>query len=302
MSDRTTDSGSYLFLGEEFTEAGDRFTRFWNNVEARLDDLTQPVAFAALPLNGTVAAIEPEESPAAVRHSRAPSSVSNGKSQARESPEPKVIDLEFDEDSDEDYYLIPSSKPASKQGTVVLQPSPSEVKLKDENEKLRAELEQARVRANKAEGLLKVKANQELQLRDSIMLVKREAQRNLLQSTTFRHPAITPIQPPLPALPSPTDTASSTPVATLQKRLREVEEENKRLKAENTKLNAQNSRYKEKWASLKESAKKRKSMRDAQGPTDGVKGMVIKEEDEEELAHSGRDRSVPPTPTTATHP
>ncbi|KAG8900434.1 hypothetical protein FRB99_006044 [Tulasnella sp. 403] len=327
MSDRTAGSESYMFLGAEFTEAGDRFNRFWADLEGKLDQLTQPIAFATFGLDkddNDSTDLEEDAPPAPPPTARSttypPKPPAAGKSI---SMEPTVID-NFDDDSDSDsFYLIPSANsPLTRKSTYV---SPGERKLREENDKLRAELDQIKTRMTKTETLLKVRATQEAQLRDSIMLAKREAQRNLMQSTTFRHTNLNPlshtasIAPNIPPLPDTTNTspfispipgtaspianpnggpAITTTISALQKRIKDLEDETKRLRADNTKLTTQNTRFREKWASLKESAKRKRSLREAAGGggahvvgiSEGLKGTSIKEEDEEDLQNSGSGR------------
>lgn len=80
-----------------------------------------------------------------------------------------------------------------------------------------------------------------------------------------------------------------------QQRIRELEEENRSLKSEVTKLKSQNSRFREKWATLKEGARRKRMLRDQQAVrtdgdgvgTDDVRRMSIKEEDEEDDGDDG---------------
>jgi len=88
--------------------------------------------------------------------------------------------LEGDSSSGDSFYMVPSSKPASRTTTTVLyppQPPPSakELQLKEENEKLKTEMDKMKAKMAKMENLMKVRAGQEAQLRDSIMFAKREA-------------------------------------------------------------------------------------------------------------------------------
>ncbi|KAG9012887.1 hypothetical protein FRB90_006464, partial [Tulasnella sp. 427] len=98
MSDRTSASTeSYFYLGGDLNDAGERFNRFWSNVEAQLDQLTQPVAFAALPLSGEPPILDLEESATHSQYPpRASTSTIKGKGKAR--PELKVVPLDFDRD------------------------------------------------------------------------------------------------------------------------------------------------------------------------------------------------------------
>lgn len=104
------------------------------------------------------------------------------------------------------------------------------------------------------------------------------------------NPYSSPFASPLPGPPS--GNTSPTLVTALQRRVRELDDENKRLNSENIKLSGQYTQLKERWRAVKESAKKRRTMKEAQNPavTEGLRGMSIKEEDEEELRDSGMQR------------
>lgn len=53
-------------------------------------------------------------------------------------------------------------------------PVASDTRMKEENDKLKAELEEVKARLSSAEVIIKTRRGQEAQLRDSIMIAKRE--------------------------------------------------------------------------------------------------------------------------------
>ncbi|KAG8925987.1 hypothetical protein FRC00_003387, partial [Tulasnella sp. 408] len=250
-------------------DAGDRFNRFWSNVEAQLDQITQPVAFAALPLSGESPALEIEGTNAGSQYTRSSTSTIKGK--GKERVEPRVVPLDFDGDDSSDsdsWNLVPSSQPPSRHGSVFRPPpAPVDTRMKEENDRLRAELEEVKARLSNAEVIIKTRRGQEAQLRESIMIAKREAHRTLLQSTTLRQAtlqslALTPMSPAVPPVPDgssqgtqspfmsplpgpPSGTASPTATTAMQRRIKDLEDENKRLNSENIKLSAQYTKLKE---------------------------------------------------------
>jgi len=83
------------------SEAGDRFNRFWGNVEGMLERFTQPVAFATAPLtpysdsgSGDTDLEEDERKPR-----KRPSYGGKGKSKAKDKKtgSSTVVDLTFDD-------------------------------------------------------------------------------------------------------------------------------------------------------------------------------------------------------------
>ncbi|KAI0361877.1 hypothetical protein OH77DRAFT_1416053 [Trametes cingulata] len=184
----------------------------------------------------------------------------------------------FDEDDMADSFcLIPSKA------------DPSAASLKEENAALRAELEKQRQQLANMELALKVRQEQDQQLRDSIMLARKEAHRAMISSNMLPRPA----QPPAPVdiaalninvpspVPAPIPPRERDPQ--LVRRVRELEEEVRTLRAENEKQQAMIVRFRERWDKLKESAKRKKEARAAAEITKVV-GDRIEEEPEAEAA------------------
>ncbi|KAG8933940.1 hypothetical protein FRC02_010875 [Tulasnella sp. 418] len=296
LSDRTSGAESFMMLGGGHSEYGDRFNKWWGQVEGLLDKLSQPVALTTAPLapwdtNESSSNTDTDHDGNALDRTRNSRSTIRGKAKGKEET---IVDLAFDADdsSDSEFFMVPPVRPPVSRQPSISGPSANEIRLKEENEKLKAEVEQLRAKLTKTENMIKVRAGQEAQLRDSIMFAKREAQRALVSSTTFRSPAIPtithnppPFGDPNPFIPPPPSGTSSPPTPVLQKKIKDLEDELKAVKLENEKQKAQITKFREKWASLKESARKKRSMKDAATISQGVRES-IKEEDEEEVSNS----------------
>ncbi|KDQ12383.1 hypothetical protein BOTBODRAFT_34683 [Botryobasidium botryosum FD-172 SS1] len=367
---------SYMVLGGR-AEAGDPFNQFWKVLEGMLDNLSQPVAFATAPLTPDKATQNPftdftASPPDAANTKRDASNNSKGGGSRRD----KSRDLDFDEaleSSDADsFYVISSassrsSSPAAASSSMTYPPLPTssmrkisarsrsparsrsrkraagetaaEKALKEENQRMRAEVETLKSKLAQAAAMMKARINQEQQLRESITVVKREAQRAIASSTSairtpnafFPPPNIpnmspyglsplvpglssvpgtaTPIstprmtptaspiyssatptvpgRPPVPPIPPPIPILDPSPNSIqLQIKIKELEDEVKVLRLENEKSRIQISRFRERWDKLKESAKRKKSLKEGMS---GATVSKIPEEDEggSEGEHAG---------------
>ncbi|KAG8790997.1 hypothetical protein FRC17_008822, partial [Serendipita sp. 399] len=181
MSQRTIDD-SYMVLGGR-TDPQDPFNQFWSKLEQVLDNLSQPVAFATIPLTS------PYEPTSDVSDKDQSEEEPNGTSEADQSrSRPRLLDhkgvnshedqesladklaqaLEDDSDlidefgMDESFYVVPSVA------------SPSMKKLQTENTALKQELQVTKTRLSNAEKTIKTKMEQERAIRDSIISVRRE--------------------------------------------------------------------------------------------------------------------------------
>ncbi|CAE6420026.1 unnamed protein product [Rhizoctonia solani] len=183
---------SYMMLGGRPGEHNEAFDQFWKTLEGMLENLSQPVAFATAALAGT-------------------------------SPGNKSVDEEddggeSDASSNDSFCIIDTSDPAPqtpknatfgssasnsptnskkwKKPTIpnpalarsAYPPPPRIQQLETENAALKAELEQAIIRASAAERTLRQRAGQELALRESILSVRREAQRAMSATTAGLRP------------------------------------------------------------------------------------------------------------------
>lgn len=175
---------------------------------------------------------------------------------------------------------------------------PSVASLKDENATLKAELEKQRQQFANMEAALKARQEQDQQLRDSIMVARKEAHRAMMSSTVIPRP--TPTTPVdlaslninVPVVPSPVPAAVAAVAAVnagrerdpqLVRRVRELEDEVRNLRNENEKQKAMIVRFRERWEKLKESAKRKKEAK-AVAETTNVVGQRIEEDPEAEAA------------------
>lgn len=87
----------------------------------------------------------------------------------------KISLIGIDSSDSDSWNLVPSSQPPSRHGSVFRPPpAPVDTRMKEENDKLRAELEEVKARLSSAEVIIKTRRGQEAQLRESIMIAKRE--------------------------------------------------------------------------------------------------------------------------------
>ncbi|QRW15280.1 ERM domain-containing protein [Ceratobasidium sp. AG-Ba] len=308
-SEHTTIEDSYMMLGGRPGEHNEAFDQFWKTLEGMLENLSQPVAFATAPL-GT------------------PAPGGNGGHSADDDG-----GSDSDASSNDSFCIIDSSNPATSQtpkkatsatssptGTrrsksrptpdpslarSAYPPPPRIQQLEAENAALKADLERAVTRATTAERTLRQRAGQELALRESILSVRREAQRAMSATTAaLRTPAFgqapsrtqTLIQSPSISSPSQALPQAPVPAPTVKlpdvpsPRIAELEEEIRQLKAENEKqaspyLEPQMAKYRERWEKLKESAKRKRAAKEMQNG-------VIPEEQE-----PGEGADIPEAPS-----
>ncbi|KAI8998830.1 hypothetical protein BD414DRAFT_476201 [Trametes punicea] len=180
-----------------------------------------------------------------------------------------------DDDMADSFCLIPSKS------------DPSMASLKEENLALRAELERQKQQLANMELALKARQEQDQQLRDSIMLARKEAHRAMISSNVIPRPAqaspaldIASLNINVPP-PGPPPARERDPQ--LVRRVRELEEEVRALRAENEKQKAMIVRFRERWEKLKESAKRKKEAK-AAAETTNVVSERIEEEPEAEAA------------------
>ncbi|THH14708.1 hypothetical protein EW146_g5654 [Bondarzewia mesenterica] len=335
-SQHTVDE-SFMLLGQQSADAGDAFNTFWKAMEV-LDHLSQPVGFATASLG------LPESSRRALGRegsggsdtdyedaSRSRRGLVKGQSRLL-SPDnsfataydgdvgrgmakstrikQSVVDLrnDFDEIVDEDYdssdsfCMIPSKS----------EPSPST--LKKEIVALRSDLEATQGQLEAAEQQLKLRREQDQQLRDNIVLARREAQRAMgasLMSQRQGQSAFDLNSLNLGLVPTPSPMVPVNPgrdrEPQLLRRIRELEEEVRTVRVENEKQVRHNfpasclrksvermiclqktmiAKFRERWDKLKESAKRK---REARAAADAHNSPVHERIDEEPEAEDEQD-------------
>ncbi|KAI0374674.1 hypothetical protein BV20DRAFT_960816 [Pilatotrama ljubarskyi] len=201
--------------------------------------------------------------------------------------------IELNDDWDDDIRAFDEDDMADSFCLIPSKADPSAASLKEENAALKAELEKQRQQLANMELALKVRQEQDQQLRDSIMLARKEAHRAMVSSNMLPRPAQPPapvdiaalninVAPPVPA-PVAALNAGRERDPQLLRRVRELEEEVRTLRAENEKQQAMIVRFRERWDKLKESAKRKKEAKAAAEIT-RVAGQRIEEEPEAEAA------------------
>ncbi|KAI0078186.1 hypothetical protein K474DRAFT_1660848 [Panus rudis PR-1116 ss-1] len=314
---------SFLLLAQR-SEGGDAFNHFWRITEGMLEHLSQPVAFAIAPLG------PPENGPSTPRRRETNSSsdtdvedpitrtlsrgvglvkAASSKMLTRNDsycesagvttfpPKPQSVAPIDDWDDDifteddhmsESFFVIPSKS------------DPPVAVLKKENATLKSKLEEMQKQLAMADQALKQRKEQDQQLRDSIMLARKEAQRAMTSSMALRQPpppvdlASLTINPP--PVPVPVPIPSPAPIvnpgrdkeAQLLKRVRELEEELRAARIENEKHKAMIVKFRERWEKLKESSKRKKQAKMAAEAAAMAEHNRIEEEPEAE-AQAERD-------------
>ncbi|KAL0947137.1 hypothetical protein HGRIS_013268 [Hohenbuehelia grisea] len=302
---------SFMLLGGQRSDPGDAFNQFWNIMQGMLDNLSQPVAFATAlgmeeeeipqdtssPLStasatgsfsGATDAVEPLVSRfkrrIGFRSSRdgstsplAPSSPKAGPSRLSHSPSSDDLDddlLEAGDDLSESFYMIPGG----------VDPSPAA--LKRENVILKADIDSLQTRLEAAERMLQLRKEQDQQLRDSIVMARREAQRVMSVSMLgHRPPAIDlgALNLNVPPIPIPIPSLNSGREAQYTRRIKELEDEVRVLRVDNEKQKAMITKFRERWEKLKDSAKRKKEAKAAAASTPIKERIVEEPEAEQEL-------------------
>ncbi|KAF8232363.1 hypothetical protein L208DRAFT_1397567 [Tricholoma matsutake] len=298
-SQNTVDE-SFMLLAGQRSDPGDAFNQFWTIMQGMLDNLSQPVAFATVPLGDAALYNNQSQTPSSSRRdagfgsdtdtdepvlarlTRRIGITIDGRTTARDPPESSSYKGNEDLDSDvfdegnelsESFYLIPSGRESSS------------ADLKQQNAQLRLEIEAMQKRLETTERILQLRKEQDLQLRDSIFQATREAQRAMGASMMAPRPGgldISSLNSNLPPIAIP--GINSAREAQYARRIKELEEEFRILRAENEKNKAMIVKFRERWDKLKESAKRKKAKAAAGTTTASVGEKIVEEpEAEEEL-------------------
>ncbi|KAF9533376.1 hypothetical protein CPB83DRAFT_845168 [Crepidotus variabilis] len=313
MAESTVGDESFMLLGGQRSDPGDAFNQFWNIMQGMLDNLSQPVAFATVPLgpdtppqetpmaekmasghrrDGNLSSDTDPEEPIFSKFTRKiglsnPGSKISERTSRNQKPTHSTKskdDFSFEEDDDffeegddlsGSFFLIPTGS------------EPSPAVLKKENATLKAEVASLKSRLDGTEKVLKLRKEQDVHLRDSIFQATREAQRALGASTMLQRPGppldLSSLNMNLPAVPIP--GISPNREAQYNKRIKELEEELRLMKVENDKNKLMIAKFRERWEKLKDSAKRKKEAKAAaEVASTGVRDRIVEEpEAEEEL-------------------
>ncbi|GAB1517155.1 hypothetical protein RhiTH_000199 [Rhizoctonia solani] len=324
---------SYMMLGGRPGEHNEAFDQFWKNLEGMLENLSQPAAFATAPLAGTSPVSrdkdavgddddEGDESDASSNDSFC---IIDGKDDpfAPQTPKSASFGSSANSSPSASKRYKKTSVPDPSKARSAYPPPPRIQQLETENAALKSELERAVMRANTAERTLRQRAGQELALRESILSVRREAQRAMsattaaLRTPSFAGPPPSRAQtfiasqnltaPVSPAVPAPAVVPAPVPPVPVpavklpdvsSPRIAELEEEVRQLKVENEKLKAQTTKYRERWEKIKESAKRKRAAK-GQLETSSTANVTIPEEQEPEGEQPDGGQETPATPVAA---
>jgi len=157
--------------------------------------------------------------------------------------------LEEGDDLSGSFFLIPPG------------PEPSSSSLKKENISLKTELASMKSRLEATERILKLRKEQDSQLRDSIFMATREAQRALGASAILQQRPGPPLDLSslninVPAVPIPGINTGRE--AQYARRVKELEDELRLMRGENEKHKLMIAKFRERWEKLKDSAKRKK--------------------------------------------
>ncbi|QRW26915.1 ERM domain-containing protein [Rhizoctonia solani] len=323
---------SYMMLGGRPGEHNEAFDQFWKNLEGMLENLSQPAAFATAPLAGTspvsrdkdAVGDDDDEGTKATHRPTIRSALSMEDDPfAPQTPKSASFGSSANSSPSASKRYKKTSVPDPSKARSAYPPPPRIQQLETENAALKSELERAVMRANTAERTLRQRAGQELALRESILSVRREAQRAMsattaaLRTPSFAGPPPSRAQtfiasqnltaPVSPAVPAPAVVPAPVPPVPVpavklpdvsSPRIAELEEEVRQLKVENEKLKAQTTKYRERWEKIKESAKRKRAAK-GQLETSSTANVTIPEEQEPEGEQPDGGQETPATPVAA---
>ncbi|PCH38330.1 hypothetical protein WOLCODRAFT_136176 [Wolfiporia cocos MD-104 SS10] len=326
MTSSQTVDESFMVLGQR-SETTDPFNQFWKITEGMLDYLSQPVAFATAPLApSSLSSNAQRRDPSSSSDTDFEDPISRGLSRgigmvraarsrmltradstatgtdgeggrvAGSNTFPPRPQFSFSPDSHDDWFeevradddddLADSFCLVSSKNN----PSPLAT-LQNDNDALKAELEETRRQLASVEGMLKMRQEQDQQLRDSILLARKEAHRAMLSSTVASRQCpptgeLTALDINIPSIgtaPSPLNPGRDREPQ-LIRRVRELEEELRVVRVENEKQKVMIVRFRERWEKLKESAKRKKEAKAAAEATNIVGERIDEEPEAEEEA------------------
>ncbi|PFH52376.1 hypothetical protein AMATHDRAFT_74173 [Amanita thiersii Skay4041] len=293
---------SFMLLGGQRSDPGDAFNQFWTIMQGMLDNLSQPVAFATAPL-GSESPDFPSGSGLSHTAQLKREDINNNVSENDEhiltrlsrrigigreglrsyTPEQKGASFTPDDFEDVDDLLEGGDELSESFCLVSTAVEPSLTALKRENARLKTEADATQKRLEAMERVIQLRKEQDLQLRESIFLATREAQRAMGASGIVPRPGVDlpGLNANVPHVPLP--TLNTGREAQYLRRIKELEEEIRTVRAENERNKAMITKYRERWEKLKESAKRKKEAK-ASVSAASVRERIIEEpEAEEEL-------------------
>ncbi|RHZ78227.1 hypothetical protein Glove_166g265 [Diversispora epigaea] len=270
ITDKTIDESYMLLRGNNDPtddDDSDPFNKFWGIVESLVSKISNPVAFATVPLNGTDPNIlfDPSTIPPPLPFGNG-ADVSNGVS--RDNNVSKVDELSAA--MMESFFIIPNEQKSHLRNEVqshqrsspsrMSNPSSGRIESKNisnktleelsmENQQLKSILDTMSKRMLAYEKA----AEENSMLRSSILQFKndfqKQAKRIKVSQEMLRSTSVMKTSP---------ESSTINNVQYLQKRVKELEEELRFVKSDNEKQKTLMKRYKERWDKLTESAKAKK--------------------------------------------
>ncbi|GBC07545.1 hypothetical protein RclHR1_07520009 [Rhizophagus clarus] len=271
-SEKTIEESYMMLKGNNDStddDDSDPFNKFWDIVEGLVQKLSNPVAFATVPLNGvdSQSTFDPNtiQSPLPFRYNTVNENIVD---------ESKVEELNAA--MMESFYIIPKDqRPNSGSRTLGLpQSSPTlslstpKTPLDNQSSKTKT-LEEYSIENKQLKAIIdsmskrmltyEKAAEENNMLKSSILQfkndVQKQAKRIKVSQEILRSSSI---------VKQPSPESSTVGNAYLQRRIKELEEENRLLKSERDKQQELVTKYKERWEKLKESAKKKRVNKQAE--------------------------------------
>ncbi|KAF7978105.1 hypothetical protein HWV62_1514 [Athelia sp. TMB] len=314
MDSHATVDESFMVLGGR-SDPGDDFAKFWDRMQAMQDMLEQPlaVAFATAPLgeeekrkkggrrdaSSSSADSTDIDEPISARFARKIGMTRASKSRILGGDTTKSHKDSLDEEFDEDVFADDNDELSESFCLVPGESEASSSTLKKENAALKEKMEAMQQRLAQAERVLQMRKDQDMQLRDSIVMARQQAQR--VMGASMMGQQARPGQPPLdfsslninvPSVPAPIaplNPVRDREVPQLLRRVRELEEEVRSVKSENEKQKVMIAKFRERWEKLKESAKRKK---DAKAAAESMKSGVSERIDEEPEAEEAETQAT----------
>jgi len=287
---RDTGDESFMLLGQR-SEPGDiLFNQFWKVTTDLLENISQPVAFASAPIRyppiprkETGSMVGPENGKGIASRLSGFSKrlvdtsyqIAIGTQRPQATPSSfqddfceVLTDDEDDDDLVESFCVIPTED--------------EKQKLRKENSVMKAEISTLQNRLSEMNAILKMRQDKDNVLRDNILHARREAQRVMTASVVGQQTPRQLAPPDLGSLSIP-PSASRERETQLNKRIKELEEDVKVLKAENESQKQMIVRFRERWAQLKESMKRKKEAKAAAAAASSpVREKIVEDPEGEE--------------------
>jgi len=206
----------------------------------------------------------------------------------------KLQSEEFGEEFDEDVFADENDELSESFCLIPGSSEPTPAALKKENATLKDQIQAMQQRLAQTDRILQLRKEQDMQLRDSIVIARQHAQKAMGASVIGpQRPGQLPPKmdfsslninvPPVPAPIAPLNPMRDREVPQLLRRVRELEEEVRNMRSENEKQKAMIIKFRERWDKLKESAKRKK---DAKAAAEVAKSGVRERIDEDPEAEA----------------